>query len=200
MKSSVDPVPKESSQEKSKIIKLIEIILLLSLIAFSYAILTHWPSSPKPLSIPGFIESESMQVKGKSSDFQFDIQSTQSFVDGSWTDNNHQVGRPQKPNEWIDLNLSTPETAHYEITAYLSKSFDYGIVKIAINGKDSDQTFDLYSPQVTSTGPLNLGTWPLKAGTNILRIQVVGKNPMNTSDFYNFGVDGFTAVKVEEKK
>ncbi len=64
---------------------------------------------------------------------------------------------------------------------------DYGIVRVAIDGRPFDADFDLYSGRVSPAGSLELGRYSLGAGPHRLRFTAAGKNP--ASKGFGFGLD-----------
>lgn len=79
-------------------------------------------------------------------------------------------------------------------TLHLTKSRDYGIWKVSLDGKvlPGMAAIDLYSPDVTPTG-FDAGYVELDAGTHELKLECVGKN--EKSKGYYVGVD---ALELEE--
>jgi hypothetical protein len=63
---------------------------------------------------------------------------------------------------------------------------DYGIIRMALDGKAVGPAFDLYSGMVGPSGPLELGVHDLPEGEHRFRWASVGKNAV--SDHYWFGI------------
>ncbi len=92
--------------------------------------------------------------------------------------------------DWIDLRLPEQEPGDYALDLFLTKAADYGIVAVSVNEVQLG-TFDLMSlREVVPTGALKLGNVKLRGRKNVLRLEVVGKNPNAAPPFYQFGIDG----------
>lgn len=92
-----------------------------------------------------------------------------------------------------DARLEIPFTTEKEITAELwvrlTHSWDYGIYRVKLDGRDLG-TFDLLSPNVSPTSH-KLGLHTLPAGAHTLRFECTGK--AEKSKGYFFGLDALTA-------
>ena len=58
----------------------------------------------------------------------------------------------------------------------LTKANDYGIAQLALDGKNVGEPIDCYSPKVTTTEEISLGTFDLQVGKHVLRATVIGAN------------------------
>jgi hypothetical protein len=63
---------------------------------------------------------------------------------------------------------------------------NYGIIRMALDGKPTGPPFDLYSGMVGPSGPLELGVHNLTAREHRIRFTAVGKNAV--SENFWFGV------------
>ena len=63
---------------------------------------------------------------------------------------------------------------------------DYGIIRVALDGKPAGPPFDLYSGMVGPSGPLELGVHTLAATKHRIRFTAMGKNAVSES--FCFGV------------
>ena len=80
---------------------------------------------------------------------------------------------------------------------FLTKSQDYGIVKVLLNDNPVGE-FDLWSGRgVEPTGELDLGEVELAGDGDVLRLTVGGPNPRAAAPFFQFGVDGIRLEQVE---
>ncbi len=70
----------------------------------------------------------------------------------------------------------------------LTKACDYGIVQLSLDGKAVGKPIDLYYPEVSTSGPISLGTHDLTAGDHRLTVEIVGANP-RAMPSYMFGID-----------
>jgi hypothetical protein len=71
----------------------------------------------------------------------------------------------------------------------LTKAVDYGIVQLYVNGQKAGDPIDLFQADgVGRTDELDLGTFDLKEGRNLLTAEIVGANSKAKKD-YMFGLD-----------
>ena len=82
---------------------------------------------------------------------------------------------PSKPDGSFVWLLDVPKDGSYELCVYFTKSWDYAIVRLTLDGQKLGD-FDTYSPRVTWGGPTRLGRFQLSEGQHRLKFQVVGKN------------------------
>ena len=81
-----------------------------------------------------------------------------------------------------------PEDGEYELIAFFVRSWDYGIVTVQLDGEPVGLDFDGYSPDTKPSGPVNLGTFSLKAGASRLRFALDEKHERSAG--YFMGLDG----------
>ena len=95
------------------------------------------------------------------------------------------------PNEGDVLELKVPvrEDGRYKITLGLTKSWDYGIFQVMLNGQDTGQPIDLYTPPPFRPLKLELGEFDLKAGANLVGFRCVGTNPAANPANHMAGID-----------
>lgn len=111
-----------------------------------------------------------------------------SFKAGQWSNDSHLWWTQAKPGASLKLQVPAPESGPYEIYLGMTRAVDYGIFRITLNGNELAKEFDLFDPQVTSTGPVGFGTHLLKKGENELTIEVIGANA-DAKKSYMFGLD-----------
>jgi len=86
--------------------------------------------------------------------------------------------------------VPVPADGKYEVTAYLTKARDYGVIQFSLDGKPLGKPIDGYEPEkVVSTGPISLGTVELKKGNAVLRVEAVGTNEKSTGIRHMWGLD-----------
>ena len=95
------------------------------------------------------------------------------------------------------LTLSFPvETAGiYRIFAQLTKSYDYAIVELSLNGKVVVESMDLYNADPMPGGEVELGQHEFETGEYKLQVKILGKNEQAKPD-YMFGIDYIRLEKV----
>lgn len=95
--------------------------------------------------------------------------------------------QPSNLNAWVDVALEIPSAGSYEFVVKYTKSWDYAVCQLSLDGKPLGPATDTYAATVTPADPLSLGRLDLTAGRHILRIQAVGHNP--ESKGYLIGID-----------
>jgi len=147
------------------------------------------PQPPPPYQRPNQTEGEAMTVVAKSEGLPTEVQDTAGYGHNEWSDNRHFWIKGRQAGDFIELSLPAP-AGKYKLTAYLTKSWDYGVVKLSVNGQPTGVALDLYSEKVLPTGPVPLGEWSPVDGRITLRIEVVGKNPASKGSGSFVGLDG----------
>jgi hypothetical protein len=143
-----------------------------------------------PFKVEGAIEGENLKVIGKSGDFPVVPQDMRGFSLGQWSGDSQLFGKPTQAGAWIDFELPAPADGKYGITAYLTRSWDYGIVQFLVNGIKVGTPIDAFhADNILSTGPIDLGEAELKKGANTVRIEVLGSNPNTRPPHYSWGLD-----------
>ncbi len=132
--------------------------------------------------VHGALEGESIQVLKKSGG-DARGQDMSGFTGGRWSGNSHLWWTGAKKGDRLTVSLPAATAGNYEVFAAFTKARDYGIVQLSIGGKLVKPTYDLYDPQVISTGVLSLGVHQLAEGTNELTIEIVGANPAAVKSF-----------------
>jgi hypothetical protein len=155
-------------------------------------VLRNIPQVPPPYKIKGAIEGEKLKILKKSGTFDAGPQDMGEFATDKhqWSGDSHLWVRPSNKGAWVDLELPVAADGKYHVVAYLTRARDYGIVQFHLNGKKLGKPVDLFnSPQVVSTGPIDLGAVELKKGKSTLRVEVVGSNPKSDGLRYMWGLD-----------
>ncbi|NOY82838.1 MAG: DUF2961 domain-containing protein [Kiritimatiellaeota bacterium] len=88
---------------------------------------------------------------------------------------NHLWFHPEKVGASFTWLLDAPADGRYELCVYFTKSWDYAIVRLSLDGRALGE-FDTYDPQVTWGGKTRLGTFNLAKGEHRLKFEVVGRN------------------------
>ena len=154
------------------------------------------PYAPTTIpAISGLLEAEQLTIKSKSGAFNSLLQNTGGFK-GYWSRGGQLFVQFQSAGNTIDFEIPVPSMGKYRVMAYLTKSYDYGIVQFFLNGKKLGSALDLMSQtEVQATGPLVLGTGYFKKEGNVLRVMVLGNNPQNQPPHFYFGIDGIVVEK-----
>jgi hypothetical protein len=143
----------------------------------------------------GLIEAEDLPVIAKSREFTFWLQPSSGFRAGKWSKDGHMFANGTKKGDWVELRLPEWEPGLHALEIFFTKAADYGIVSVTVNEAELG-TFDLWSArEILPTGALKLGDVELSGSKNVLRVEVVGKNPNAAAPFYQFGIDGIRIGK-----
>jgi serine/threonine-protein kinase len=135
------------------------------------------------------LEAEGLTVLRKSGDFGVFPQDMKPFKTGKWSGDKQLFANPTAPGAWTDLEIPIPADGKYRPIAFLTRSSDFGIVQLYLNGQRVGEPFDGYHPQVASPRPAALGTVELKKGKAILRIEVIGADPKAAKGCFYWGLD-----------
>lgn len=167
------------------------VVIIGGLLTYELLRARNAPSQSNTMVVPGLLEADTLPVLGKAGDFTFAAQDTSTFPQGQWSGSKHLFAGARSVGDSLSLELPAVSSGSYELTAYLTKSFDYGIVQISVNEDNVGEPVDLWSYVVESTGPLRLGRVELSGIGDVIRTVVVGKNERSAAPFYQFGIDGF---------
>lgn len=137
--------------------------------------------------VPGALEGETLRVVSKTGG-QAGPQKMNSFRDDKWSGVDQLWWTGGKPKDKLILEFDSQTEAKQEVFIVLTKARDYGIVQLSINGEKVGEPFDLYNPQVVTTGIISLGSSSLKIGKNQVELEITGKNPKAVSS-YMVGLD-----------
>ena len=88
---------------------------------------------------------------------------------------NHLWFHPRKVGASFTRLLDAPHAGPYELCVYFTKSWDYAIVRLWLDGRKLGE-FDTYAPTVVWAGKTRLGMFDLTKGEHRLRFEVAGRN------------------------
>jgi hypothetical protein len=143
----------------------------------------------------GLIEAEDLPVIAKSREFTFWLQPSTGFPAGKWSKDGHMFASGTRQGDWVELRLPEQEPGHYALEIFFTKAADYGIVAVYVNEAQLG-TFDLWSArEIVPSGAMKLGDVQLSGRKNVLRVEVVGKNPNASPPFFQFAIDGIRIGK-----
>jgi hypothetical protein len=194
-----EPAGAARAATQARVLDWIEGVLWLSLLvvgsAVALAVLRDVESRGRPRgpvapAPTGLIEAEDLAMVAKSRDFSFWLQPSSDFPDGHWSKDGHMFASNTVEGDWVELQLPDREPGRYAIELFLTKAADYGVVAAIVNGARIAQ-FDLWTRiGVLPTGALPLGELELSGRGDVLRLEVVGKNPNALAPHYQFAIDG----------
>lgn len=159
---------------------------LMSSVAFWYQLEPHKPWPPLPPGPERLPFREQVMLKGhvavataKHSDDPIEVQSLDGVTDGKqlWFRSHDDKG-------WVEVSFDCPTNLNAELAAKMVHSYDYGIYRVLLDGKQIGQV-DLYSPEVT-TAIEKFGLQSLAAGDHTLRFECAGKSSKSAGYFLGF--------------
>jgi hypothetical protein len=198
-------VPRPSTD---RILDIVEVVLWLGLLAFGSVVAlevlrqdagrSRRSPPPEAVAPAGLVEAEDMAVWASSRKFTFWLQPTSDFLDGRWSKDGHMFAYGTQQGDWIDLELPAVEPDAYRLEAFFTRSADYGILAVFLNGTRVGGEIDLWSGYgVVPTEALDLGVVQLAGRGDVLRFQVVGHNPKAAPPYFQFGIDGVRLTRQE---
>ena len=147
---------------------------------------------PEPFRVKGAVEGESLQAL-RCTGGKVQVQGmNMDFSNGShlwWT--NAKVG------DTLEVNIPVAKAGRYSVTLGLTKSWDYGIHQIMIDGKDVGDPVDLYTPPPFKPFKLELGELVVSADGLRVGLRCVGTNPKAAPVNYMAGIDYVLLTPVE---
>ncbi|HWD19892.1 MAG TPA: glycoside hydrolase family 172 protein [Verrucomicrobiae bacterium] len=159
---------------------------LMSSVAFWYQIEPHkpWPAIPPgPQRLPfhdeTFLKGHEAVADAHHSDAPVEIQNL-----GDVTDGKQLWFRPTDDKGWLEVSFNVATNRTGELSAKMVHSWDYGIYKVLLDGKQIAQ-LDLYDAEVSPTTD-KLGRQTLTAGPHTLRFECAGKSPRSAGYFLGF--------------
>ncbi len=162
------------------------------------------PPPPPPFKIEGAIECEGLTVTAQTPGITVGPQDMSEFDGRAWSGDSHLWVQARKPGDFVELSVPTgagPEgKTPVKVTLYATKSWDYGIVKFSVNGKEAGKPIDLFSGErgkCLPSGPIELGVFTPVGGKLTLRAEVAGGNEraLGTRSFVGLDCVVLTPVK-----
>lgn len=153
------------------------------------------PPLPPPFVIAGAIEGESLTIIAHAPGVTFAPQSL--WKKDTYSGDTHLWVQARAVGDFIELRVpNSAGPGDRAVTAYFTRSWDYGMVRCFINGQPAGEPMDTFNDSARdlgATGPVPLGTHKL-GDSFILRIEVTGTNPNSEPPHYFFGLD---ALKID---
>lgn len=125
--------------------------------------------------VDGKYEGEDLHVVLKGSGRTW-VQNMRPFKDGQWSGGHHLIWTKGRKGDSIEMEFEVEKGGRQELFVVLTKARDYGVAQLALDGKNVGNPIDCYSPTVTNTDEISLGTSDLDAGRHVLRATIVGAN------------------------
>ncbi|MBL9149194.1 MAG: DUF2961 domain-containing protein [Phycisphaerae bacterium] len=163
-------------------------------------------AAPPVFAIPGAIECERVPLRAKSEGLETEAQPLRSFFVAAgelgFSDARHLWVKGRRPGDFVELAIPADGDTPRQVTLYATRSWDYGIVQLSVNGTAVGAPVDLYSGaegKVVPSGPIDLGTHAPVDGVLVLRATVVGGNPNSGGARSFFGLDALTLAPAGDK-
>ena len=98
------------------------------------------------------------------------------------------------PGASLELVFNVPASARYVVELHLTRAPDYGQLRFEVDSQGGSTTFDGFDPGVVPSGPVQLGTFTLAAGTRNIRVTIIGRHARSSG--YFAGIDSLRLVPV----
>ncbi len=151
----------------------------------------------KVKSIPGAIEFEALKPSSISAGLRCGRQRpAPSFrPDVTWSRGEHFFVAGRTVGDFVEFTF-TEQFKPANLRLHATLSYDFGIVRLSVNGKPVGKDIDLYAPKAV-TRELDLGTVAPVDNAITLRMELVGKNPESRGTGSYMGLD-CVVIKVEK--
>ena len=131
----------------------------------------------------------------ETSNLKLTEQETKPFQLGQWSGDRQILLTETKLNSLVRWKISVPTPGQYQITVFLTKSIDYGVIQFYIGKAALGLPIDLWSGSgILSTGPIDLGIVSIYQDAE-LSLKIVGRNGSNKEPFFRAGIDGVRLVR-----
>jgi Papain family cysteine protease len=140
-------------------------------------------------------QADALPVRGR---YRCDVsaQTMKPWGSGLWSQGKQLFCRAE-PKGFVELKFHVKKAGRYRLRVDGTVAPDYGIVRIALDGKPTGPPFDLYSGMVGPSGPLELGVHNLAATNHRIRFTAVGKNTV--SENFWFGISALDLLGTTEE-
>jgi len=138
-------------------------------------------------------EAESMTVIAKHR-CDVNVQDMAGWGGPMWSGGRQLVCRAQRGG-FVTLALANRRAGRYRLRVLATAAPDFGVVRVALDGKHLGHDINLYSGRVCPSGSIDLGAIDLPAGRHALRLTSVGKDPASANVW--FGVDAVELAAAE---
>lgn len=155
---------------------------------------TGYYKPPPRIHEKNAMEAETLTIMDKTGG-NTRVQNMAGFGDG-WNNNAHLWWTGAKPGNQFALAFPVNQEGTYKLSMQLTKSWDYAIVQLFLDGIQLGNPIDLYSPRAMPTGKINMGDHELSKGDHQLMIRIIGAN-VKAPEKYMVGLD---YIKLEINK
>ncbi|MFQ5506554.1 MAG: glycoside hydrolase family 172 protein [Planctomycetota bacterium] len=148
-----------------------------------------------PIHIAGAIEGESLRVVGHSPGLVWEKQGLHA---DRWSRGAQLWVKATRSGSYIDLALPVAREGVYRLDVGLTRSWDYGVLRMAVDGKELPSELDTFSASL-ATMRETLGSFRLTKDS-VLRLEVTGRNQDSAPPGYYFGLDYVILSPAKERK
>jgi hypothetical protein len=117
---------------------------------------------------------------------RYNIQDMGDWERAMWTRGKQLFCNAEKDG-FVELAFDVRKPGRYRFRALATAAPDFGVIRVALDGKWLERRFDLYCGRVSPSGTLELGVYNFTAGRHRIRFESVGKNA--GSGGFAFGLD-----------
>lgn len=175
-------------------------------VAFWYQTHPHAPFPPLPrdlmpmppakvFRVAGLLEGEALWGAVKMGGPAGAEVSVQDMIgwESQWSGGEQGWWRATAVGQTLSVPFRAPSEGEFEIIGRFTRAKDYGNVRFKVNGAALPTEFQGYSAAVVPSGPISLGRAALKAGENVLEMEISGKD--EKGEGYYVGLDGIELRK-----
>ena len=137
----------------------------------------------------GLLEAEDARLVARSEGLELGPQELEDQERGRWSQGAQLWVRATRAGEWVELELPVARPGRRRIAAALTRSWDYGIVRVSVDGREAALVDTLSDDGVEPPRDADLGEHELGAVVR-LRFEVVGANAKSRGARHYFGIDG----------
>lgn len=141
-----------------------------------------------PKSVPGAIEFEALKPTARSPGLACGPQRpAESMRPAQWSGERHLFIPAAQPGDFVEFTLSE-QFAPRQLVLYVTKSFDFGVARISVNGRPVVEDLDLFSPTPT-VEPVALGRVEPVNNAFLIRCELTAPNPRSRGARTFMGLD-----------
>ncbi len=170
-----------------------------SSVAYWYQIEPHKEFTKMPPVNQRIYSALGIEIEGESmipsAEFKGGGLGTQDLA--GWSGGKQLFFTPLDQDASLKLKFNVSKPAIYSVYLVPTKSWDYGIYDILINGNLVKRNIDFYMDSVTLSKPVSLGNLDLSAGEHTIEFVCKGKNTL--SEGFYFGFDLIELIEVAAK-
>ena len=135
-------------------------------------------------AVEGAIEAEELRIE----ELTFGRTTEQAIPGGVASDNAALIWEEGKVGAHVTFAVPVPEPGQYELIGSFLYGASHGIARVDFGGEPVLDQMDFYRREVTSTGPMRLGTFEIEGSTAPLTVTMLGTNPEAEPEL-KFGLD-----------